>query len=157
VTSPWRDLREQAEYLLLLIGFGVAALGFLGAVVLATIWLTERGYGVIADVLVLNYVMISAPIFLAQIGVVFDLWLMWIGDTTVVVPALQSVAERTSTGPVTRALAAILTTVSLFSSMSVWALGLVSPPATALQLARIKYRTEAAVLAASLARLRKRA
>jgi hypothetical protein len=157
VTSPWRDLREQAEYLLLLIAYGVIALGFFGALVLATMWLTKRGYGVVADVLVLNYVLVSTPIFLTQIAVVFDLLLTWIGIASVVAPTLQEVADQTSAGPVTKILASILSTVSLFSSVSTWALGLVSPPATARELARIKYRTEAAVLAASFARLRRSA
>lgn len=157
MSSFWRDLRKRAEHLLLLVAYSASALGFLGAFLLGAAWLRQRGYGLIADILFLNYLLVSLPIFLAQIGVVVDLMFMLLGATSVVLPELRAVSDQASAGPVTRVFAAVLTTVSLFSSVSTWALSLVIPAASARDLARMKYRTEAGVFAAALARIKNRA
>jgi hypothetical protein len=145
------------EHLLLLMFFSATALGFIAAIVAGAGWLARRGHGVVAQIVVLNYLVFSIPIFLAQIAVVFDLMLFFIGMASIVVPALRGLADRGRAGPVTRVVAGMLTTVSLFSSVSTWALSLVAAPATVVDLVRMKYRTEAAVMAAVLQRvIRKR-
>lgn len=153
MSAFWRDLRTRAEHLLLLVAYSAAAVGFLGAFVVGSAWLRQRGYGVIADILFLNYLLISLPIFLAQLGVVVDLMFRLLGAATVVLPELRAVSDRVSAGRVTRVFAGILTTVSLFSSVSTWALSVVTPPVSARELARLKYRTEAGLYAAALARI----
>jgi hypothetical protein len=157
VSSFWRDLRKRAEHLLLLVAYSTAAVGFLGAFFLGTAWLRQHGYGVVADILFLNYLFISLPIFLAQLGVLVDLMFTLLGAASVVLPELRAVSDRVPAGPVIRTVAGVLTTVSLFSSVSTWALSLVVPPASALDLARLKHRTEAGVFAATLERIKRRA
>jgi hypothetical protein len=145
-------LQRWGALMLLAIAYSAVALGFLlGGLAMAAV-LTARGYGMIADVLVLNYLLLSLPIFLAQIGVVADVMLIRLGNESVVVPALIAVGEHASAGPATRTLAAVLTTVSLFSSISMTALSLVLPPTTVLDLVRTKYRIEAGILAATVDR-----
>ncbi|HXB26077.1 MAG TPA: hypothetical protein VNV25_15195 [Gemmatimonadaceae bacterium] len=149
-------MRKWALLMLLTIAYSAIALGFRLAVLAAATLLTARGYGIVADILVLNYLLLSLPIFLAQIGAVVDVMLMSFGDASIVVPALRAVADRTPAGRATRAVASVLTTVSLFSSISAWALSMAVPAASVLELTRMKYRTEAGVLAAAFRRLRNR-
>lgn len=143
--------------MLVLIANSGTALGFLAAFIELTTFLTERGYALQADALVLIYLVLSIPIFLAQVAMVVDLMLTLVGGPSVNVPALRAVADRAPAGRLTRIFAGVLTTVSLFSSVSTWALSIVVPPVSALELARMKYRTEAGVFAAALARIKNRA
>lgn len=156
MTSFWDDLRTRAEHVVLLMINSIVSLGFIGVFVTVAIWLARRGYDEIPYVLALVYVLASLPIFLVQIGVVLDLLFTVIGIGSIIVPALRSVADRTSIGPVTRVFAGLLTTVSLFSSASTWALRFLLRSASARELIRMKYRTEAGVFAATLARIKNR-
>jgi hypothetical protein len=157
VTSFWSDLRGRAEHTLLLVAKSASALGFIVAFVTGATWLSRRGYVRVADALALLYVMVSLPIFLAQVGVILDLLLAFIGEASTIVPLLTSVADRVTIGPVIRVFAGFLTTVSLFSSLSTWALSLLMRRASARELARMKYHAEAGLFAATLARIRRRA
>jgi hypothetical protein len=60
-------LRRWGALMLLVTAYSAIALAFLlGGLAIATV-LTARGYGVIADVLVLNYLLLSLPLGLRRI------------------------------------------------------------------------------------------
>jgi hypothetical protein len=155
VNEYWRDFFARSELALLVLAYGASAACFFVTLGIAITWLTERGYGPLGDVLVIVYVLSSLPILLAQIGLIVDLLLRFVGETIVVLPALRAVAEKTPAGSATRAIASILTTVSPISSISAWALQALAPSPRAIDLARAKHRTEASLLQATIARLKK--
>lgn len=153
----WRDFFARAELALLVLAYGLSAAFFFAGFGVALTWLVQRGYGPLGDVLVLVYVVNSLPIFLAQVGVILDVLLRFVGETMVVLPTLRRVADNTPARSTTRLVAGLLTTVSPISSLSAWALNALEKFPHAIDLARAKYRTEAGLLQATISRVKNRA
>ena len=152
----WRDFFARSELALLLLIYGASAATFFVALAVAVTWLAQRGYGALGELLVAVYIVSSLPIMIAQADVIVDLLLRYIGERIVVLPALSAVADKTTAGSATRAIAGLLTTVSPISSISAWALSSLTPFPRAVDLARAKHRTEASLYQATIARVRKR-
>jgi hypothetical protein len=153
-TDSRLDIFARAEHVLLMLAYTTSATLFAIALWLGVGWLTDIGQGVAAGLLVGVYVILSLPILVVQLGVVGDLFFVFVQQDPVAVPALRAISEGVSVGWPLRVLAGILTAVCPFSSLSTWVWSIALPTSRAADLARAKHRTEAAVTAAAWRRLK---
>ena len=160
MTSPdpyWRDFFARAEHALLLLAYSTSTALFLIALWIGVSWLIRSDQNVAAGVLIASYILIALPVFLAQLAALADLLFAFITGDGVSIPVLTKLADGVAMGWPLRALGAVLTTISPLSSLSAWAWSVVLPALSAAELVRSKHRAEAAALALTWRRLRKRA
>ena len=153
-SDPQLDIFARAEHVLLALGYTTSATVFLIGLWVAASWLTDVGQGAVAGLLVGVYVLLSLPTLIVQLGVVSDLIFVFVNRSAVVVPALRGIGDDVIVGKPLRVLAYVLTAVCPLSSLSTWVWSIALPTARALELARVKHRTEAAIMAAAWRRLK---
>lgn len=152
--DPHGNVFVRAEHVLLLLFYTASATAFAIALWVAASWLVGVGQTVLAGVLVGFYALLSLPILVVQLGAVGDLAFVFITRTAVVVPALRRVGDDIVVGSPLRVLSHVLTAACPFAPLSTWAWSIALPSMHARELAGLKHRTEAAVTAAALRRLK---
>jgi hypothetical protein len=152
--DPRWDVFVRAEHVLLLLFYSTSATAFAIALWVAASWLAGIGQTVLAGVLVGAYVILSLPILAVQLGVVGDAAFVFVTRTAVVVPALRRIGDDIVVGWPLRVLSYILTAACPFAPLSTWAWTIVLPSTHARELAGLKHRSEAAVMAGAWRRLR---
>jgi hypothetical protein len=156
VTAPdsrW-NIFLRAEHVLLVLFYTTTATAFAIGLWFAANWLVDVGQTVIAGVLVGAYALLTLPILTVQLGAIGDLAFVFTRRTAIVVPALRRDGDDLVVGWGLRLFSYLLTAASPVAPISTWAWSIALPTMHARELAGLKHRSEAAVMAASWQRLK---